>query len=231
MTKAKLISEYENLKQENKNLKQKNNTLQTDVMQKDFLIAKLQKMLFGAKSERFKKEMISDIQMSLFEKIQAEELAKKETEKNNGEVSNKQTITYQRNPAKKKNRPTKRIPLPANLPRIKVVIEPEGKTDDMIKIGEEVTEILDIIPPVFRVIQVIRPKYTFPKQETEQKEEVKNPIIIAPIPLRVIDKGIPSVRLLVYILINKFIDHLPYYRQIKIFQRIGVEVKSNTING
>ena len=235
MTKAKLISEYENLKQEYQTLKQKNNTLQTDAMQKDLLIAQLQKMLFGSKSERFKKEEVSDIQMSLFEKIQAEELAKqlaeKENQKTNGEASKKQIITYERNAPKKKLRPTKRIPLPENLPRVKVIIEPEGKTEDMVKIGEEVTEILDIIPPVFRVIQVVRPKYTLPKQENKNEEEIKKPILIAPIPLRVIDKGIPSVRLLVYILINKFMDHLPYYRQIKIFQRIGVEIKSNTING
>lgn len=227
MTKAKLISEYKTLKQDYKTLKQKLDVAQTDAMQKDFLIAQLQKMLFGAKSERFEKEVASDIQMSLFEKIQAEKLA----EENNGKASKKQTITYERNPPKKKTRPTKRIPLPANLPRVKVVIEPEGKTDDMIKIGEEVTEILDIIPPVFRVIQVVRPKYTFPKNENKIEEEAKNSIVIAPMPLRVIDKGIPSVRLLVYILINKFLDHLPYYRQIKIFQRIGVDIKSNTING
>ncbi len=88
MTKAKLISEYENLKQEYQTLKQKNNTLQTDAMQKDLLIAQLQKMLFGSKSERFKKEEVSDIQMSLFEKIQAEELAKQLAEKENQKTNN-----------------------------------------------------------------------------------------------------------------------------------------------
>ena len=50
-------------------------------------------------------------------------------------------------------------------------------------------------------------------------------------PSRVIDKGIPSTRLLAYIIVGKFIQHLPYYRQIQIFRRIGVNIKSNTLNG
>ncbi|MCP4252513.1 MAG: IS66 family transposase, partial [Candidatus Scalindua sp.] len=127
----------------------------------------------------------------------------------------------------KKQQPN-RIPLPDHLPRIDVVLKPEGDLTGLVKIGEEVTEILDIIPPVFQVIRLIRPKYADPLAKTE---EVVQPIRIAPMPDRVIDRGIPSARLLAYILICKFVDHLPYYRQIQIFKRIGLSIKSNTING
>jgi transposase len=98
----------------------------------------------------------------------------------------------------------------------------------MIKIREEITEILDIIPPVFQVIRIVRPIYAHPKAK---EEVVDKAIIIADLPSRPIDKGIPSSRLLAYLLVSKFVDHLPYYRQVKMFQRIGVELKSTTING
>ena len=170
--------------------------------------------------DRFVKEEISSNQISLFEEIQAEALAKQKEKQ--------QKISYQRTIPQKKGRATKRLPLPAALPRVKIVIEPTESTEGMVKIGEEVTEILDIIPPKFQVIQIIRPKYAHPDAKTK---DINQPIIIAPIPLRVIDKGIPSTRLLGYLIMNKFLDHLPYFRQIKIFQRIGVSLKSNTING
>jgi len=223
VTKAKLISK-------NKAQEEEINQLKIAAMEKDFLIAQLQKMLFGAKSERFvnsvKKEIPSQ-QISLFQEIQAEALAKQEAKKTEEEAQ-KQTITYERTVPKKKTRATKRLPLPESLPRVEIVIEPTESTEGMVRIGEEVTEILDIIPPQFRVLKLIRPKYAHPDAKTK---DINQPIIIAPMPLRVIDKGIPSTRLLAYLIINKFMDHLPYFRQIKIFQRIGVNLKSNTING
>ncbi|MCP4135716.1 MAG: IS66 family transposase, partial [bacterium] len=212
MTKAKLKAEYESQKQQNA-------TLKNELAYKDLIIANLQKMLFGSKSERFVPEVPSN-QISLFEQEKKKESPQESPEK--------EVITYERNKPKKKQKPGGRIPLPSDLPRIEIVIEPEENTEGLVRIGEEVTEILDIIPPVFRVIHVIRPKYAKPEAKTE---EVQNPIIIADMPSRVIDKGIPSTRLLAYIVMSKFIDHLPYYRQIKMFQRIGITIKSNTING
>ena len=212
MTKASLILEVQALKEKAANDKYV-------IAQKDFIIEKLQKMLFGSKSERFTKEEIAANQLSLFEKEQAEKSA---------EEAAKQTITYDRTVQGGKQRETKRIPLPEDLPRIEVVVEPEEDVSGLIRIGEEVTEILDIVPPVIQVIKVIRPKYAKPEAKTE---DVDQPIVVAPMPSRVIDKGIPSTRLLAYIIMSKFIDHLPYYRQIKMFQRIGINIKSNTING
>lgn len=211
MTKEELISE-------NKAQKQQINALKFDLEGKDFIIAKLQKMLFGATSEKQKKgEEIPPNQIDLF----AAELSPEQI------PTLKEVISYTRTkPAKKKT--VNREPLPLDLPRIPLIIEPKEDTTGMIKIGQEITEILDIIPPVFRVLQIIRPKYAHPKAATQ---DIDKPIIVAPMPSRVIDKGIPSARLLAYIIIGKFIQHLPYYRQIQIFQRIGVNIKSNTLNG
>ena len=116
--------------------------------------------------------------------------------------------------------------MPENLPRIEITIEPNQDTSGMVKIREEITEVLDIIPPVFQVIRIIRPIYANPQAEQGTKS-----IIIADLPSRPIDKGIPSARLLAYLLVSKFVDHLPYYRQVKMFNRVGVDIKAKTING
>lgn len=218
MTKAKLI-------EENKDLRVKLNAAKLLLEQKELIIAKLQKMMFGAKSERYTKEEAQQIQMSLFAELEAiriqEEAAKQAAEKI--------TVSYERTkPTSAKKKPPNRIPLPDHLPRVDIVIEPKEDVSGMVKIGEEVTEVLDIIPPQFRVLRLIRSKYAHP---LAQKEEVKNPVIIAPMPSRVIDRGIPSARVLAYILIAKFVDHLPYYRQIEIFKRYAIPLKASTING
>lgn len=211
MTNAELTAENEALKGA---LQRKEFLLE----EKDFIIAKLQKMLFGPTSEKQKKgEEVAVNQIDLF----TAELSPEQI------PTVKEVITYTRTKPVKKT-PSKRVPLPVDLPRIPITIEPEEDTTGMVKIGAEITEVLDIIPPVFRVLQIIRPKYAHPQAATQ---DIEKPIIVAPMPSRVIDKGIPSARLLAYIIIGKFIQHLPYYRQIQIFQRVGVNIKSNTING
>jgi len=215
-----------------KRLIQENKSLKEQVAQKDLIISKLQKMLFGPKSERFVKQEIPPNQPSLFDKDEQQQ--PKQTPQDKQEE--KQKISYERTRPVKKNRQTGRIPLPQDLPRVRIVIQPEEDVSSLIKIGEEVTEVLDIIPPQFRVIQIVRPKYAKPEAKTG---DVENPILIAPLPHRliaplphrVIDKGIPSSRLLAYIIISKFVNHLPYYRQIEMFKRTGVDIKSTTING
>ena len=212
MSQPELQAKLGSLEQENKVLKQ-------ELEYKEFVIAKLQKMLFGSTSERFTPEQISN-QMSLFNDLAGKQVAEEVV---------KEEITYQRAKPTKTNQKTGgRIPLPENLPRIDITIEPDEDTSDMVKINEEITEILDIVPPVFQVIRIIRPIYVYPKAEQAQKDK---PIIIADLPSRPIDKGIPSARLLAYLLVSKFVDHLPYYRQVKMFNRIEVDIKSTTING
>lgn len=160
MTKAQLQKEYEAQKAENKALKER-------LAQQELIISKLQKMIFGPKSERFVNPALPN-QISLFAQEQAAKQA---------ELVEKQRISYERNKPRRKPGSGSRIPLPEDLPRIDIILEPEEDISGLIKIDEEVTEVLDIIPPEFRVIRLIRPKYAKPEAKTE---DIDNPIIIAP---------------------------------------------------
>ena len=102
------------------------------------------------------------------------------------------------------------------------MLNPDGDLTGCVRIGEEVTEELDYLPGQFFVRRFIRPKYARPEQAG---------IMIAPAPLRVIDKGIPGPMLLAYILVSKYADHLPLYRQLVMFKRGGIEINDVTLNG
>jgi len=134
----------------------------------------------------------------------------------------------------------KRLPIPEHLPRKDIIIEPAQDVSGWKKIGELVTEELDYIPAKFHVNRYVRPKYARPKSEetdanisssTENTPTSLPAIVVGSLPERPIPKGIPSAGLLAHILISKFIDHLPYYRQREQFVRIGMEIKAPTING
>lgn len=222
MTPFELEEENKELKQEVDQLHEENSGLKQDAAYKDLVIAKLQKMLFGPRSERFIAQAEAAKQLDLFSQavIELEEQTEKET------------VSFERNKPKKKSaRGKTRIPLPAYLPRVEITIEPEEDITGMVKINEEVSEILDIIPPKFRVIKVIRPIYAFPPNSPLSITAERKKVVVASMPDRVINKGIPSTRLLVFLLVSKFVDHLPYYRQINIFKRIGVSLNAKTING
>jgi transposase len=121
-----------------------------------------------------------------------------------------------------------RKPLPDDLPRINVVhdIDEAEKVcscgAELERIGEEISEKLDIIPATIRVIRHIRPKYGC--RSCEGVEDDGPTIKIAPVPPQIVPKGIASAGLLAHILTAKFDDALPFYRQEKQFARLGVEI-------
>jgi transposase len=128
----------------------------------------------------------------------------------------------------------KRRPLPEALPREEVVIDiPEEQKRclcgaELVRIGQEVSEKLDVIPPQLRVIRTIRPKYACHDCEGSG-DEGRPAVRIAAMPPALIDKGIASAGLLAYIVTGKFCDSLPLYRQEKQFERIGVELSRRTM--
>jgi transposase len=126
-----------------------------------------------------------------------------------------------------------RKPLPESLPRVEVVHD-LGEEEKVCgcgaaleRIGEEVSEKLDIIPAIIRVIRHIRPKYGC--RSCEGVEDDGPTIKIAPVPPQIIPKGIASAGLLAHILTGKFADALPFYRQEKQFARLGVEIGRATM--
>ncbi len=118
----------------------------------------------------------------------------------------------------------KRSPLPAHLPRVDVRHEPERTVCScgcaMKRIGEDVSEKLGYTPGVFHVERHIRGKWTCAKCQT---------LIQAPVPAQVIDKGIPTAGLLAQVLVAKYADHQPLYRQETIFERAGVALPRSTL--
>ena len=118
----------------------------------------------------------------------------------------------------------KRRPLPAHLPRIDVRHEPEHTMcscgSALERIGEDVSEKLDYTPGVFHVERHIRGKWACGQCQT---------LIQAPVPAQVIDKGMPTAGLLAQVLVAKYADHQPLYRQEAIFERAGVAIPRSTL--
>ena len=118
----------------------------------------------------------------------------------------------------------KRKPLPPELPRTEIHHEPESTTCacgcQMKRIGEDVAEKLDYTPGTFTVERHIRGKWACAQCET---------LTQAPVPAHVIDKGIPTTGLLAHVLIAKYLDHLPLYRQEGIFGRAGLPIPQSTL--
>lgn len=129
--------------------------------------------------------------------------------------------------AKAEPRPRRaRFVFPEQVEEVTEVLEPAEVLADpqaYRKIGEDVTELLDIVPMKFIKKRLVRPRYV-PKADREQP-----PICVA-LPPRVLPGGLPSVRLLVHVLLAKYVDHLPLYRISGIFkQRYGAQLSRQTM--
>ena len=121
----------------------------------------------------------------------------------------------------------RRARLPPGLPRVEIYHEPDsdlcatpGCGCTLRRIGEDVSEKLDYTPGVFTVERHIRGKWACSKCQT---------LTQAPVPAQVIDKGIPTAGLLAQVLVAKYADHLPLYRQEGIFARAGFAIARSTL--
>ena len=187
-------------------------SLQDEVNYLTHQLAELKKLIFGSKRERF----ISSVdpgQTTLFDLPEAEPVEETQEE-----------ITYIRKKSEGKKQPL-RTELPAHLPRKEEVIEPENVPEGAKKIGEAISEVLDYQEAKLIVRRIIRPKYLIESTDEQTK------IVIANLPSLPIPKGNADAGLLAYILISKFVDHLPFYRLVQILKRQGITIAESTING
>lgn len=133
-------------------------------------------------------------------------------------VQVKEVAAHSRSASGKDAKPV-RTALPAHLKRVTIVIEPETDITDLVKIGEEVTEILELKVPEIFVLRTVRPKYA-------TKE---GGVVIAALPPRVIERGNAGPGLIAHLLVGKYVDHLPIQRQVKQIKRWGHELAESTV--
>jgi transposase len=173
--------------------------------------ATLKRLKFAAQSEHFSAEQRSLLEETLDADLQAV----------NDEIEQLQSDDAA--PREAKQQPKRQV-LPANLPRTDIHHEPDSTTCQcgcqLKRIGEDVAEKLDYVPGVFSVERHIRGKWACVQCET---------LTQAPVDAHVIDKGIPATGLLAQVLVAKFADHLPLYRQESIFGRAGLAIPRSTL--
>jgi transposase len=147
----------------------------------------------------------------------------------------KEIVSYERRKAEKEKRQPVRLPLPSDLRREEEVIEPQGIDENWIRIGEEVTEVLEHKPGELYVRRIVRPKYALRKdlqQLWEENEESgqKN-MKIAALPLLPLPRSNAGASLLAELLMGKYMYHLPFHRSIAMFKLAGVSIPASTVNG
>ena len=201
--------ECKQLKTDNKKLEFDKTILEEKV---DFLTKKL----FGSKSEKIKKDETPD----LFN--EAEKTVETEILEEEPEVIE---VKYNRKKGKN-NRKNGWDKLPV---KIDVIDIPEEEKvcacgEKMTEIGRESSEKLNVIPTQIEILRTERIKYACKCCQGVESEGVHPTVKIAPVPPSILPKSIVTPSLLAFILISKFCDALPFYRQEKIFDRVGIEI-------
>ncbi len=184
--------------------------LQDITQRQQHLIAELNHALRGKRSEKLSEDerqlAFEDLSIALAEvEAEKEHLAAKTDDKTAAKPAPKRTIGN----------------LPAALPRIEEVIEPDSLICPcgcgvMHKIGEDRSERLDIVPAQLRVIVTVRPKYAC--------RTCTDGVTQAPAPAHLIMGGLPTEASIAHVLVSKYADHLPLYRQSQILARAGLDL-------
>jgi transposase len=176
-------------------------------------VSLLQKLVFGPRSDRFKiadDHPANQLSLGVTTEPVAQVEVKKTTIKEHDRVKVK--LEAKKHPG--------RTPLPSSLRREEIIIEPQEDVTGLTRLEDEVTEVLEVKAAEFYVKRYVRRKYVRRQEEG---------IAIGQLPLRAIDKGIAGASVLSMLIIGKFVDHLPIYRQIAIFKRSGINLHYNTV--
>ena len=187
---------------------------QLQIIQLQQQLSQLQKMIFGSRQERFIPAAVNTTQLSL--DIQAEPVAA-------CSITSAQKISYTRTNITVEPKPLihpGRMKLPDSLRREEIIIEPAADITGCKKMGEEITEVLEYKPGELFVKKYIRPKYA--RQNNEG-------VLIGTLPSRPLEKAMAGEGLLAQIIIDKYVDHLPLYRQMQRFERNGLKLPYSTL--
>lgn len=184
---------------------------ETRIVQLEKLVTDFKRALFGARSEKACPEQF---ELALEDIEAAQEAVHAEDEADDRKIN-----------GKPRPRNANRGSLPKHLPRIEEFIEPESTRcacgHERHVIGEDVSERLDIVPAQFRVIVTRRPKYAC--------RSCEGGIVQAPAPAHLIPGGMPTEATVAHVIVSKYADHLPLYRQAQIYARQGIDLDRSTL--
>ena len=177
------------------------------------LIRQLQRLRFGRRSEKLDPDQLN---LALEDVEQA--IAETEAEQEKADPALKR--------ARAKTRRAGRASLPEHLPRVEVVVAPDDTAcpccgGAMQVIGEDRSSRLDVVPAKYQVIVTRRPKYACRK--------CQDAVVQAPAPARLIAGGLPTERMVAHVLVAKYADHCPLYRQSQILARQGIAIDRSTL--
>lgn len=227
---ALIVSLREELKARDEQLKSQQNIIdarEAQIKEHSALIEKLKFELARLKRWRFGRhtEALSAEQLALWESELDGDIAALEARLEALQAEKNKRLSDQGDDDDK--RQPKRRRLPDSLPRIEVMHDLESKDcpqcgEALQRIGEEVSEQLDIVPAKFFVRRHVRPKYCCRCCQT---------LHTAPIPAQPIDKGIAAPGLITHVATGKYLNHLPLYRQEAEFGRMGMPIPRSTMAG
>ena len=215
--------------QQSRHIAQQGQQIESQAKAIEFKDAKIQSIMFELrrlKAWRFdaKTERMNAEQRQLFEETLAADQADLEAQLAALKAASKESDDATDTSDTNTRRQPKRQALPEHLKRVEHHHEPESTTcgcgQAMVRIGEDVSERLDIIPAQFFVHRHIRGKWTCKCCQTLVQE---------PVAPQVIDKGMPTAGLVAHITVSRFVDHIPYYRQEQINARSGVHTPRSTL--
>jgi len=193
--------------------------LQLQVQSLQLQMGELKKMIFGSKGEKFIAPTGSEssVQTDLFpdDKLGEHTVIKTTLIKS---FEKKQTTLTVKHPG--------RNPLPDSLRREVITLQPDEDVSNLKQVGKEIKEILEYQPGELFVKQIIRPEYIKPSADGLNAKRV-----IAPLPAMPLEKSIAGASLLTHLLVSKWVDHQPVYRQLEIFKRQNVTINHSTVSG
>src|SRR5438552_16942391 len=206
--KALILSQHEQLLSKDEQLASRD----SEIERLKLLIAKLRRMQFGRKSEK------------LDWQIEQLELKLGELEASRAQQAAASPVSLAASAVNRERRRA-RQPLPAHLPRETHKVLPKQQacpdcSGALKLLGEDVSETLEYVPEHFEVIRQVRPKLACARCDK---------IVQAEAPSRPIERGIAGPGLLAHVLVSKYCDHLPLYRQSEIYARRGVELERSTL--
>ncbi len=209
-----LQAKYDTVLTEQDTLRAERDAAQAEIEKLRLLIRQLQRRQFGRRSEKLDPDQLQLGLEDLEQTVAAAEAAQEEVAARNS------------TPRTPRVRQRNLGALPAHLPRVEVLVDVEDKTcpccgGALHAIGEDTSEMLDIVPAQLRVKVIRRPRYGC--------RACEEAVVQAPAPERPITGGMATEALLAHVLVAKYADFLPLYRQAAIFARQGIELDRSTL--